>query len=72
MRNISSKFPINSEANASEFIENIEEMFPVSYQHRNDYLSILSLFLTSFKDKALYKCYMLLLLIIVGQGSINT
>ena len=33
--NISSKFSINSEAFASELIENLEEMFPKYYIHSN-------------------------------------
>ena len=31
----SSRFSRNSEANASEFLENLKEMFPLCYTHRN-------------------------------------
>ena len=48
MENTSSIFSINSEANASEFIENIEEVF--NWSRRNDYMTILKKYL-SLKDQ---------------------
>ena len=33
LANISSRFPSNSEANASELLGNLEELFPLYYMH---------------------------------------